>query len=87
MANEGMIERARRLQAVEKRGDGSRGGWLSEPTEVGLASCKVAVHSFEGRAWIDIYTAEGVWSSTSCICITVLMKISATEKLTPRCSD
>lgn len=58
--NEGMIERARRLQAVEKRGGGSRGGWLSEPTGVGLALWKVAVHRSEGRAWTDIYTAEGV---------------------------
>lgn len=63
---------------MEKRGGGSGGGgggWLSEPTEVGLASWKAAVHSSEGRAWTDIYTAEGTWSSTSCICTTVLMKL------------
>lgn len=63
--NEGMIERARSLQTVEKRGGGIGEGWLSEPAEVGLASGKVAVHSSEGRAWLDIYAAEGVWSSIS----------------------
>lgn len=42
------------------RGGGSGGGWLSGPTGVGLASWQVDRHISKGRAWTDIYMAEGV---------------------------